>query len=83
MTAADLSFLHINRYDEGAPSDGLPKKSDDGQSLFSLSEMERRHILNVLRLVKGHKGKAARILEINPKTLYLKMKSYNIISSYE
>jgi DNA-binding NtrC family response regulator len=83
VTAADLSFLHINRYDEGASSEGLPKKSDDGQTLFSLSEMERRHILNVLRLVKGHKGKAAKILEINPKTLYLKMKSYNIISSFE
>ena len=45
--------------------------------------MERRHILRVLELVKGHKGKAAKLLEINPKTLYLKMKSYHIVSVYE
>jgi two-component system, NtrC family, response regulator AtoC len=83
MTAADLSFLHVSRKEASLPSGASPEKDDDGQSSFSLSEMERRHILRVLKLVKGHKGKAAKILEINPKTLYLKMKSYNIISSYE
>ena len=45
--------------------------------------MERRHIIRVLGLVNGHKGKAADILEIHPKTLYLKMKTYNIVSVYE
>jgi two-component system, NtrC family, response regulator AtoC len=83
VTAADLSFLHFSRKEESLPVEASPEKNDDGQSSFSLSEMERLHILRVLKLVKGHKGKAAKILEINPKTLYLKMKSYNIVSSYE
>jgi two-component system response regulator AtoC len=83
VTTADLSFLHVSRHNEPLPRDASPEKADDGQSSYSLSEMERQHILRVLKLVKGHKGKAAKILEINPKTLYLKMKSYNIISSYE
>jgi DNA-binding NtrC family response regulator len=83
VTAADLSFLHVSRKEESLPAGAPAEKSGDGQSSFSLAEMERQHILRVLKLVKGHKGKAAKILEINPKTLYLKMKSYNIISSYE
>jgi len=60
----------------------LPETTSETTTL-SLSEMERRHIVCVLKLVKGHKGKAAKILAINPKTLYLKMKSYNIVSTYE
>lgn len=52
-------------------------------SSWSLKEMERKHILNVLKLTNGHRGKAAKILEINAKTLYLKMKAYNIVSVYE
>ena len=83
VNAADLSFLHFSRKENSLPVEASPEKNEDSQSSFSLSEMERLHILRVLKLVKGHKGKAAKILEINPKTLYLKMKSYNIVSSYE
>jgi len=97
VTADDLSFLRAPSRDgdshafmrevEAAvktplpqPADSLPE--DDGTTL-SLKEMERRHIIRVLGMVNGHKGRAAEILEINPKTLYLKMKTYNIISVYE
>jgi two-component system, NtrC family, response regulator AtoC len=86
VTAADLSFLQVSYAQSPAAEKAYDKgiaKTDQGQVLSSLSEMERLHILRVLKHVNGHKGKAAKILEINPKTLYLKMKSYNIVSSYE
>jgi transcriptional regulator with PAS, ATPase and Fis domain len=83
VSAADLSFLATAQRE--LPATGfIPERTDDNHpSDLSLSEMERKHILQVLKLVSGHKGKAAKLLEINPKTLYLKMKVYNIVSVYE
>jgi two-component system, NtrC family, response regulator AtoC len=85
VTAADLSFLTASQPSIDRPR--LPEPAgmvdEDQPASYSLEEMERRHILRVLALAKGHKGKAAKLLEINPKTLYLKMKTYNIVSVYE
>ena len=89
VTAADLSFL--STASRGAlpnepAADALSMEMTDtppGGASLSLAEMERSHILRVLKIVSGQKGKAAKLLEINPKTLYLKMKSYNIVSVYE
>ena len=88
ITANDLSFLRAPREVENPSKPALPSPSsslaDTGEEqALSLKEMERRHIIKVLGLVNGHKGKAADILEIHPKTLYLKMKTYNIVSVYE
>ena len=44
----------------------------------SLEAMERQHIVNTLRQVGGHRGKAAALLEIDPKTLYRKIIAYCI-----
>ena len=44
----------------------------------SLEAVERLHIVNTLRQVGGHRGKAAALLEIDPKTLYRKMLGYRI-----
>ncbi|MBI4590988.1 MAG: sigma-54-dependent Fis family transcriptional regulator [Candidatus Rokubacteria bacterium] len=44
----------------------------------SLEEMERQHIIATLRLVAGHRGKAAALLGIDPKTLYRKVLAYRI-----
>jgi len=43
-----------------------------------LEDMEREHILKVIREVDGHRGKAAEILGIDPKTLYRKLLSYGV-----
>ena len=40
--------------------------------------MERQHIVATLREVGGHRGKAAALLAIDPKTLYRKMLGYGI-----
>jgi DNA-binding NtrC family response regulator len=44
----------------------------------SLEAVERLHIVNTLRQVGGHRGKAAALLEIDPKTLYRKILAYRI-----
>jgi DNA-binding NtrC family response regulator len=40
---------------------------------LSLAEMEREYIETVLRQHEGHRGKTARALGIDPKTLYNKL----------
>ncbi|HEX3020241.1 MAG TPA: sigma-54 dependent transcriptional regulator [Chitinispirillaceae bacterium] len=82
INADDLSFLKVNKKTESEPVTSPVVVSTD-TGVFSLREMERKHIVNVLGMVNGHKGKAAKLLEINPKTLYMKMKAYNIITTYE
>jgi transcriptional regulator with PAS, ATPase and Fis domain len=54
-------------------SDGLPD-----QELMTLEELEREYIRRVLRRVRGHKSRAARILGINRKTLLEKRKRYGL-----
>jgi two-component system response regulator HydG len=44
----------------------------------SLESVERQHIVSTLRQVAGHRGKAAALLEIDPKTLYRKILAYRI-----
>ena len=44
----------------------------------SLETIERQHIVATLRQVSGHRGKAAALLAIDPKTLYRKIIGYMI-----
>jgi DNA-binding NtrC family response regulator len=44
----------------------------------TLEAMERQHIVTTLRQVGGHRGKAAALLGIDPKTLYRKILGYQI-----
>jgi two-component system response regulator AtoC len=44
----------------------------------TLEAMERQHIVATLRQVGGHRGKAAALLGIDPKTLYRKILGYGI-----
>jgi len=55
---------------EDLPYD-LMKSSN--KSNRSLRDVERNHILTVLKEVGGRRGEAAKILEIDPKTLYRKL----------
>ncbi len=55
-----------------------PKKpsivgKDNPVELLSLAELEHRYILHVLKAVDGNKTKAAKILDVDRKTLYRKM----------
>ncbi len=58
---------------------GAPDDLDAG--LLSIADIERRHIVKVLQRCSGNRARAARILGIDPKTLYNKLKTYHITSS--
>ncbi|MGH7392883.1 MAG: sigma-54-dependent transcriptional regulator [Candidatus Rokuibacteriota bacterium] len=52
--------------------------SAEAPAAGSLEAMERQHIVAILRQVSGHRGKAAALLAIDPKTLYRKVLAYQI-----
>ncbi len=66
VSAAEVA-LHL-------PS-AAPEDFDGG--LLSLEEIERRHIVKVLQRCGGNRARAAKILDVDPKTLYNKLKTYN------
>jgi two-component system response regulator AtoC len=60
---------------EGEEPRPIPKVS---MGNVSLQEMEKHHILDVLKSVKGNKSQAARILDISRSTLREKLKNYQL-----
>jgi DNA-binding NtrC family response regulator len=57
---------------------GAGVASAPSASASSLEAMERQHIIQTMRQVNGHRGKAAALLAIDPKTLYRKILGYRI-----
>ncbi len=53
-------------------------QADGSDELQPLEVVERRHILRVFEAVSGNKSLAARILGLNRKTLYRKLKEYGV-----
>jgi two-component system response regulator HydG len=51
---------------------------DDPTELVPLDEIEKRYILHVLKTVGDNKAMAARILGLDRKTLYRKLKQYGV-----
>lgn len=62
--------LQVDRISAGKPTPSGP--------LSTLEAVERQHIICVLEQVNGHRGQAAQILGIDPKTLYRKLLTYRI-----
>ena len=60
----------------GAPQAGRPLPAGEVKS--SLDDMEKEHIIRILRETKGNKKKAAEILGIERRTLYNKAKRLGI-----
>lgn len=61
--------------------DDLPesvKPEIDSPEDISLHAIEKRHIINVLKMTGGEKKKAAELLGINPVTLWRKLKLYGL-----
>jgi DNA-binding NtrC family response regulator len=71
----------LSKDEEIQPGD-LPPEVAGGQPAppagGTLDSMERHHIVATLRQVSGHRGKAAALLGIDPKTLYRKILGYGI-----
>jgi len=73
----------LSKGDEIEPEDLPPEVRGSGTAApasptASLEGMERQHIVATLRQVSGHRGKAAALLAIDPKTLYRKILTYAI-----
>jgi DNA-binding NtrC family response regulator len=62
----DADDLPIDVRDQGWKTVGA-------RTAMSLAEIERAYIESVLRQNEGHRGKTARALGIDPKTLYNKL----------
>jgi two-component system, NtrC family, response regulator HydG len=62
----------------GAGAPGAPVAAASASGAPSLEAMERQHIVGTLKQVGGHRGKAASLLGIDPKTLYRKILGYQI-----
>ncbi|MCA9522529.1 MAG: sigma 54-interacting transcriptional regulator [Myxococcales bacterium] len=75
IVAHDLTSL-----DHLLPSDGLIASGADEvtDELVTLSALEKRHIQRVLERTEQNKTEAARLLGIDRKTLYNKIKAYNL-----
>lgn len=54
------------------------QKDPINQEIKSLEQLEREHIINSLKATDGNRSKTARLLGIDRKTLYDKIKRYNI-----
>ncbi len=50
------------------------------QALLPMREVERRYIARVLELTRGNRTEASRILGFDRKTLYRKLRRYNLAS---
>jgi DNA-binding NtrC family response regulator len=88
LTTACESFDELRGRIEGAdldmvlvePSSAIRKvlasSTDEEVLKLPLAEVEKRHIMRVLASTSGNKTRAARVLGIDTKTLYNKLKSY-------
>jgi DNA-binding NtrC family response regulator len=73
----------LSKGEEIQPADLPPEIARGGAvtappAAGSLEAMERQHIVSTLREVGGHRGKAAALLQVDPKTLYRKVLAYRI-----
>ena len=50
----------------------------DLPELLTLEEIERRHVLRVLEACKGNRTDAAKILDLDRKTLYRKLLRWGV-----
>jgi two-component system response regulator HydG len=61
------------------PSFVLPAGAADADELIPMQEVERRHTLRVFEATGKNKSLTARILSLNRKTLYRKLRQYGVL----
>jgi len=70
----DLKDLIVHQHDEVFERN----KKEDSKTVLPLNEMEKEAIIKALDKTRGSKRKAAKLLNISERTLYRKIKEYNI-----
>jgi DNA-binding NtrC family response regulator len=77
-----LAAVAVARYDHVTASDlvesvrGKLAVAEEQEEVGSLADVERQHILNVLRSVGGNKALASKLLGLDRKTLYRKLRQF-------
>jgi transcriptional regulator with PAS, ATPase and Fis domain len=66
----------VQSYKSAPSSPGV----DEASELLSLEEMDRRYIVRVIESVGGNKSAAARILQIERKTLYRMLERWGVVA---
>jgi DNA-binding NtrC family response regulator len=77
-----LISVSVNKiiYPDDLPQNFIIKRKWSPENLKKIvQDTEKEHIIKVLKLTEGKKKEAASILGITPKTLWQKMKEYNIV----
>jgi DNA-binding NtrC family response regulator len=62
----------------GSASPGAVQPAVTAKNVARLDDVEKQQILAILEQVRWHRGRAAELLGISPKTLYRKLRSYGI-----
>ncbi len=70
----DLNLPHMPSYKESS----ITSETEEDLSVLSMEEVEKRHIAKVLKRNRWDRTQTANQLGISPKTLYTKIKKYEI-----
>ncbi len=70
----DLNLPHMAAFKESS----ITMESEEDSSVLSMEEVEKRHIAKVLKRNRWDRTQTANQLGISPKTLYTKIKKYEI-----
>jgi DNA-binding NtrC family response regulator len=79
VRATDLTPEFSRAAAPASAADAPPAGGEDGGPLASLSEIERRHVERVLQATGWNKAKAARVLEVDIKTLNKKIRDCGLV----
>ncbi|WP_373227321.1 sigma-54-dependent transcriptional regulator [Parabacteroides merdae] len=75
---AETPLLDMKNLVPGNPSDDSGKDTMPVIVPLKNEDVEKESIINALQACNGHREQAARLLKINPATLYRKMKKYGL-----
>ncbi len=79
-TLGHINFIDISETHPVEATDVLPEfESNDVGLREVLEEFEKQHIVRILDQNRWHRGKASTVLKLPPKTLYRKMKKYQLL----
>ena len=75
---AETPLLDMKNLAQGNPSDDSRKDTMPVIVPLKNEDVEKESIIRALQICNGHREQAARLLKINPATLYRKMKKYGL-----
>lgn len=75
---AETPLLEMKNLVPGNPSDDSEKDTMPVIVPLKNEDVEKESIIKALQACNGHREQAARLLGVNPATLYRKMKKYGI-----